>query len=241
MSRTRLTACLTGATAAIAAATSDASSHYWPADLIKATTPLRQIAAGTTWLATRLSEAAHQITDPTGQTTYPVHAQEAARYLPDPMGVVTEHCRQINAGWESVAAHHTDTLAGYTPRHTWGGLTAPLDTAGSVLTHARSVAGSATSQQLWPIDWIRTTEQLRDSATYLSALTGRLHEALASGALTEPALSARTATRTALRQLRSHYRAVAGAWLDTFVHLDAIEATRKTLPQPDGGFPAIGM
>ncbi|HEX5120462.1 MAG TPA: hypothetical protein VFW65_35220 [Pseudonocardiaceae bacterium] len=237
MSRLRLSTHLTGASAAVAQAANQASSHHWPADLVEATTPLRHLATGTSWLATRLREAADQIV----AGAYPHAAQDAASHLPGPMATINDHCRQINAGWESVAAHHLQTLTTYTSRHTTSRLTAPLDTAASVITGARTVAGTATQQRLWPGDWIRATEQLRAIALDLASLTSTIGGVLAFGHLSQPAIAERDATRAALRRIRAGYRSLAATWLDTFLHLDAIEVTRAGMPTPNDARPAIGM
>jgi hypothetical protein len=237
MSRLRLTTHLTGASAAVAEAAHQVSSSYWPADLVEATTPLRRIATGTSWLATRLREAADQIVE----GTYPPAAQDAASRLPGPMATINDHCRQINAGWESVAAHHILTLTTYTPRHPVSALTAPLDAAATVFDRARTVAGATTRQRLWPADWIRATEQLRAITLDLAHVTSTLGGVLAFGQLTGPAAAERDATRATLRRIRAGYRSVAAAWLDTFLHLDAIEVARAGLPTPHDTRPAIGM
>lgn len=237
MSRLRLSTHLTGGSSAVAEATHQVSSSHWPVDLVEATTPLRRIATGISWLATRLREAADQIVE----GTYPHAAQDAASHLPGPLATINEHCRQINAGWESVAAHHLQTLATYTPRHPVSGLTAPLDAAAAVINGARTVAGATTQQRLWPADWIRATEQLREIALDLAGFTSVIGDALAFGELTQPATAERDATRATLRRIRAGYGSVAAAWLDTFLHLDAIEVARAGLPTPNQARPAIGM
>lgn len=233
MSRHRLSAPLTDASHAIQATLTHVAILSWPADLVDATTPLRQITTATATIANRLHSGARNLMIQVEDNTYPETVGEAAGHLPSLLTVIDEHCRHIDRQWENVGVCLADVLTTDTPKH-------PVLGLGGVSTAADAMAAavSASHGHLWPIDCVRAARTAADLAAALAAVSHRLSDALANSGVHHPGVES---ARGWLNRITQRYNAIKNNWDHAATHLAAIEDVRKSLPRTPSDWPAITL